>query len=130
MLEEGLPGSPVMPGFVAGTAFHCREDMHQARMGSPFFQDILNAVFLAKGFYFSNMLYLQSVLCGKLFCIVSDFPSQGLRKGGIIKDSDLVCIQKRGHALSIAPAGKSPPQDHPVIAGEDTMNLVFIAFGD
>ncbi|MBT9163072.1 MAG: hypothetical protein DDT27_01641 [Dehalococcoidia bacterium] len=104
--------------------------MYQARMGSPFFHDILNAVFLAKGFYFPNIFYLQSVLCGNLFCIVSDFPSQELRKGGIIKDSDLVCIQKRCHALSIVPTRKSPPEDNPVIAGEDTMNLVFIAFGD
>ena len=85
-LKESLPSFPLILGFVAGTSFHCREDMHQARMGSPFFHDILNAVFLAKGLYFSNILYLQSVLFGNAFCILSDFLFQRLGKGRIIKD--------------------------------------------
>ena len=48
----------------------------------------------------------------------------------IIKDSDLLRIQKRGHTLSKAPSRDSLPQDKAIIAGKNSQNLFFILFSN
>jgi hypothetical protein len=52
-----------------------------------------------------------------------------LSKLGIIEYFDLTGIEKRCHPLIIAPARKCALQDHTVIAGKNTGDLIWVAFG-
>src|SRR4030042_1333609 len=124
-------GLPIMPGFVTGTGFHGRENVHQSRMTATLFQNRVNAVFLAKSFYFTNELDLNAIFRSKALGIGTDLlskrHSQFFR---IIKDLYLLTMQERGHAICKAPNGDSPPQDNAIIAGKSTKDLFFILFSN
>jgi hypothetical protein len=73
-------GWTVMPGLIAVTGFHGREDMHQTGMAAALFQDRLNTVFLTEIFDFANKLYFDSVLRGHTLGIGTDFLSKRLSR--------------------------------------------------
>ena len=71
-LDVCLVALLVMPRSIGLTRFHCRKDMYQARLPTPFFDDGFDPGFLAKRFVFANEFYLNPVFISHRLRVLPD----------------------------------------------------------
>ncbi len=115
--QVGAMGLLVVPGLVAVTGFHRRDDMHQAGMVA------------AHGKHLGDDVLLADVVLGNVFdgnasgtCqlgrAVADAIAKRFGKSRIVEDSDLPRRKKSCHSLRVARPRQCAGHDDPVIAGE------------
>ncbi len=119
----------VMPGLIARTWLHCREDMHKTGMRTALNNDILYALFLAK-VLFADEVDDKAVLCGNSFGILPYLFPQRQCPLGIVKNADAVRCQKQRHSLSIAYTGNGACQNNTVKTGGNTFDFITISFNE
>ena len=129
VLEKCFVGFLVMPGLIARTWLHCREDMHKAGMRTALNNDILYALFLAK-VLFADEVDGKAVLCGNSFSILPYLFSQRHRPLGIVENMDAVECQKPRHSLGIAYTGNGAGQNNTVKTGSNTFDFITMSFNE
>jgi hypothetical protein len=129
VLEKRFVGILVIPGLIARTWLHCREDMHQAGMRTALNNDILYALFLAK-VLFADEVDGKAVLSGNCFSILPYLFSQRQRPLGIVENSDALLFQKQCHSLGIAYTGNGAGQNDTVITGNDPFDFITMSFNE
>ena len=118
----------VMPGLVARTWLHCREDMYKAGMRAALNNNRLYALFLAKVFFAADEVYGKAVLCGNSFSILPYLFSQRQCPLGIVENTNAVKCQKPRHSLGITYTGNGSGQNNTIKTGRDTINFVKMTF--
>ena len=97
-------------------------------MVSSFFENVSDTVFFPK-VLFPQVFDGKAIIVGKLFSMVNDCITQGLGKVlCIVKDTNLLFVQKRGHPLSITKGWQGALNDYSVIARKNTSNMVGVSF--
>jgi hypothetical protein len=129
VFEECFVGFLVMPGLIARTWLHCREDVHQAGMRPALNNDILYALFLAK-VLFADEVDGKAVLCGNSFGVLSYLFSQRQCPLAIVENADAVECQKPRHSLGIAYTGNGAGQNNTVKTGSDTFYFITMSFNE
>lgn len=129
VFEKCFVGFLVMPGLIARTWLHCREDMHKAGMRTALNNDILYALFLTK-VLFVDEIDGNAVLCGNSFSILPYLFPQRQRPLGIVENADAVRCQKQRHSLSIAYTGNGAGQNNTVKTGSNTFDFITMSFNE
>jgi len=107
----------VMPGFIRGTGLHGREYVHKTRMIAPFGDNCFDSAFFSEVLA-ADEYNLQALLLSQAFGVYSNLFSKRFRPGGIVEDPYAVGLQETGHSCSIADAGNSAGDYHPIKAGQ------------
>jgi hypothetical protein len=128
--KRSIAGLGISPGLISGTLFHHRKDSDQAGMTTSFFDNGLNLVFFTNFPDFTNKLYLNAIFSRQIFSILAYFFIKGFAPDGIIKKQDLTIIEERGHSLWVTPIDKSTPNNDSIKTRQNTLDLVFILFGN
>src|SRR5580692_1070526 len=115
--QEGAMRAFVVPGLVAVTGFHRRDEMHQAGMVATDGKDLGDDVLLAD-MALANMFDGHASSTGQFGSSVADAIAERFSKSRIVEDADLTRRQKCRHSLRIAGPRQRPGDDDPVVAGE------------
>ena len=122
--QERFSGCFVVPGFVSITAFHRGENMDQTFCAPCIRNNFLNTVVFAESMEFPDEFNFNPVLLRNFFSILTDLFCKGLGKTGVIKNPDTIEFHIGGHSFSMAPVWDISLDDHAVITGNDTINLI------
>jgi len=112
----------VMPGLIASTRLHRREDVDQAGMRASLCYDLMDPVFLAEALL-ADELDFQAVLVGQAFGVGANLVSQGLGPLGVIENPNVLCFEKAGHALGRTNTGNGAGEHDAVKARQYPLNL-------
>ena len=123
---EHFPSCFVVPGLVSITAFHSGENMNQTFRGSFFRDNFLNTVVFAESMEFPDEFNFDPVLLRGFFSILTDLLCKGLGKSRVIKNADIIELHIGGHGFRMAPVWDISLDDHAVITGNDTINLISV----
>src|SRR6516225_6018290 len=115
--QEGAMRALVVPGLVAVTGFHRRDDMHQAGMIATEGKHLGDDVLLAD-MVLGKMFDGDASSTGQLSSSFADAIAKRFGKSRIVEDADLARRQKCRHSLGIAGPQKRAGDDDPIIAGE------------
>jgi len=129
VLEKCFVGFLVMPGLIARTWLHCREDMHKAGMRTALNKDILYTLFLAE-VLFADEVDGKAVLCGNSFGILPYLFPQRQCPLGIVENTDAVRCQKPRHSIGIAYTGNGAGQNDTVKTGSNTFDFITMSFNE
>ena len=77
----------------------------------------------------ADTLDLQAVLGRESLRVLSEFVSERLGKAGISEDADVVVVQIGGHTAGEADLGQRAKYQNPVVAGQQSSDLVGMSFG-
>jgi hypothetical protein len=116
----------VMPGLIASTGLHRREDMDQTRMRASVSYNLMDPVFPAK-VLLADELYFQAVLGGQAFGMGTDLVAQRRCPLGVVENPDVLCFEKAGHALGITNTGNGAGEHDAVKARQYPLNLTGVA---
>ena len=122
--QERFSGCFVVPGFVSITAFHSGENMDQTFCDPCIRNNFLNTVVFAESMEFPDEFNFNPVFQRNFFSILTDLFCKGLGKTGVIKNPDTIEFHIGGHSFSMAPVWDISLDDHAVITGNDTINLI------
>jgi len=119
----------VMPGLVAGTGFHGRNDGDQPGLPPALGQHGFDQSLLAYT-PLADMFDLDPVLSCQPFRVLSQFIAKPLRETWVVEDPYLVGVQVRGHPLGETHVGQSAKHQDAVIAGKHPSYLVRMPFSE
>lgn len=122
--QERFSGCFIVPGLVSITAFHSGENMDQTFCDPCFRNNLRNTVVFAESMEFPDEFNFDPVLLRNVFGILTDLFCKGLGETGGIKNTDTVELHIGGHSFRMAPVWDIPLDDHAVITGNDTINLI------
>jgi hypothetical protein len=97
--------------------------MNEPRMIAPFFEDISYAVLLSE-VLLSDEFDLEVIFSGNPLSVIPQFISKGFGKAGVVKNTDMIVAQEKGHPLSIAEVRERPLDNHTIKTRENPQNLV------
>lgn len=121
--QERFSGCFVVSGFVSITAFHSGENMDQT-FCPCFRNNFLNTVVFAESMEFPDEFNFNPVLLRNFFSILTDLFGKGMGETGVIKNADTIEFHIGGHSFIMAPVWDISLDDHTIIAGNDTINLI------
>ena len=101
--------------------------MDQARTGPPLREDLLDAIFLAKGLHALDVLDLHPFVGRQLFGASADGLAERQRELlGVIEQASVPAIEFGGHRLGISHARQRPLEHQTVEARQDADDLFAI----
>src|SRR5262249_17264801 len=115
--QEGAMRAFVVPGLVAVTGFHRRDDMHQAGIVATHGKNLGDEVLLAD-MALGNMFDGHASSTGQFASPVADAIAERFSKSRIVEDADLPRRQKCRHSLRITGPWQRAGDDDAVVAGE------------
>src|SRR5262249_15783126 len=115
--QEGAMRAFVVPGLVAVTGFHRRDDMHQAGIVATHGKNLGDDVLLAD-MALGNMFDGHASSTGQFASPVADAIAERFSKSRIVEDADLPRRQKCRHSLRITGPWQRAGDDDAVVAGE------------
>jgi hypothetical protein len=107
--EICFAGLFVVPGLVAGTRFHGREDMDKAGLRAAFSDNLLDALLLAK-ILFADKINGKVILGSNLFGVFPEVLPERHCPLGIVEYADILQLQKQRHSVGITNAGNRTRQ--------------------
>jgi hypothetical protein len=93
---------------------------------AAFPQDFLDSIFLAELFGAPHELDLDGVIGGNLLHVLTQRVAQRLGPLWVVKDPDLMDVIVVGHPTGVTPPRDGPLNNNPVVAGEDSCDLIFV----
>lgn len=120
--EERFAGLFVVPGLIAGTRFHGREDMDKTGLRAALSDNLLDALLLAK-ILFANEVDGKAVLTGNLFGVFPEVLPERHRPLGIVEYADVALPQKQCHSVGITNAGNRTRQYDAVKTRNNAFNF-------
>lgn len=129
-LQEGLAGGFVVPRFERGAALHRAEDVHESGLASPFGEDLLDAVLLAKGIDVTDELDLQPVLLRHGFGVLPDLVPQGLGELREVEDSHLAPVELPGERPGMSDVRERSHDEDPVKARKHAAKAVRVSIDE
>jgi hypothetical protein len=127
-LQKGLAGLFVMPRFVAGTAFHRRQNADQAGMVPALLDNRCYPVFLTHVGP-AQELDGEPVFGRQTLGVLPNLISQRLGKPGVVENTDLVHTQVSGHCLGVAKSGQRALNHEAVKTLQHSPDLVGMTLG-
>ena len=107
----------VMPGLIAVTGFHRRDDMHQAGMVAAGGKHLGDDILLAD-VVLGDVLDGQASRAGQFGGTLAHPVTQRLGKSRVVEDADLPRRKKGRHSLRVAGPRQRAGDNHPVVAGQ------------
>jgi hypothetical protein len=92
-------------------------------------EDLLDLVLLAD-VAVAEELDGKPVIRGKLLGVATDLVPDRLGELGVVEDADLVVDQVACGGVGMADVGEGPRDDHPIQAGQDTVDLLGVTFDE
>ncbi|KFB66521.1 MAG: hypothetical protein CAPSK01_004200 [Candidatus Accumulibacter vicinus] len=126
MAQEGLMCAFVVPRLVGVARFHRGEDMHQSWVIATFLDHRGNDVFLPD-VRLRNVLDLYPLLRRQSLCSFTDTLTQRFRKARVVKNPDVLSVEKTRHSRRVASTRQGARNHDPVIAGKHSSKTLFIA---
>ena len=124
---EGCPASGlIMPWPIGITLFHGGKNMDQPLGPAGLLDDLLDTVILTESTKLADKFNFNAVLIRDTLRVLPDLFCKRLGETCKIENTDVVGFHIGCHAIRMAPSGNIPLDDHAVIAGDDTINLVSV----
>lgn len=125
--ETGVAGVAIVPSVKRRTAFHGRENMHPARMTTPFFEDLLDSLFLTKALVRANEFDFQTGLLSEAPRMAANLIAQDLGPVGIIAPSNALSREEPRYGFGVTNIRQSSGDHDPVETREDPCDLLPVA---
>ena len=127
-LQVGRAGLFVVPGLVGCAAFHGRKDGHHPRTIAALADDLPHQLVFAQ-LVIPYELDLQAVVGGQALGGGAQFVAERFGKVGVVEDSDAAGTEVQRHPSRISNRGERALDHDPVVATQDSSDLVSVTIG-